>query len=75
MSLAAFYVAATVVTLMHYVRVRDHRVLPLLAMFACLFVAHAQADWFAARPWHLAAGVAGLAQLLLLTPRPTKPHP
>ena len=55
MSLAAFYLATTIVTSMHYLRVRDHRVVPLLAMFACLFVAHSHSDWFAARPWHFAA--------------------
>jgi hypothetical protein len=71
-SLVGFFVAATVVTLMQFVRLRDKRLVPLLALFACLAIAHAQADWYAARPWHLAAGVAGLALLFVLSPRP---HP
>ena len=69
MSLVGFFVAATVVTLMQFVRLRDKRLVPLLALFACLAIAHAQADWYAARPWHLAAGVAGLALLFVLSPR------
>ena len=68
MSLAGFFVAATVVTLMQFVRVREKRLLPLLALFACLAVAHSRDDWFAARPWHIAAGLAGLALLVILTP-------
>jgi hypothetical protein len=32
-------------------------------------VAHHQLDWFAARPWHFAAGVSGLAMLVVLSPR------
>jgi hypothetical protein len=68
MSLTGFFVAATVVTLLQFVRVREKRLLPLLVLFACLAVAHSRGDWFAARPWHIAAGVAGLALLVILTP-------
>jgi hypothetical protein len=67
-SLAGFFVAATVVTLLQFVRVREWRLLPLLALFACLAMAHSRDDWFAARPWHIAAGLAGLAILVILTP-------
>jgi len=74
-SLTAFYLAASIVTLMQYVRLRDHGALPLLAMFLCLFVAHAQSDWFAARPWHFAAGVAGLLQLWVLSARHGRRQP
>lgn len=68
MSLAGFFVAATLVTLMQFVRVREKRLLPLLALFACLAVAHSRDNWFAARPWHVAAGIAGLVLLVAITP-------
>jgi hypothetical protein len=55
-----FHVAAAVVTLVQYVRVRDRRLLPLMALFALLAAAHYQADWFVARRLHLAAGACGL---------------
>ena len=73
-SLQAFYVAATVVTLLQWLRVREPRLLALLALFACLSLAHHQPDWFAARPYHLAAGVCGLALLVLLSPRAASPR-
>ena len=58
-----FHVAAAVVTLMQFIRLRDRRLLPLLAMFALLAAAHDQSDWFVARRLHFAAG--GCALLLL----------
>ena len=69
MSLVGFFVAATVVALMQLVRTRERRLVPLLVLFACLAAAHAQTDWHAARPWHLAAGFAGLVLLVVLPPR------
>jgi hypothetical protein len=69
-SLQSFYIAACVVALMHFVRAPDPRRLPLIAMFALLSFAHHQPDTQAARPWHLAAGAAGLVQLAVLAPRP-----
>jgi hypothetical protein len=68
-SLQSFYVAATIVTLLQWLRVRERRLLALLALFVCLMLAHHQADWLAARPYHLAAGACGLALLVLLSPR------
>lgn len=68
-SLQAFYVAATVVGLVQFLRVRERRLLPLVLGLALLAVAHHQGDWFAARPWHLAAGLALLAALAALSPR------
>jgi hypothetical protein len=65
-SLQSFYVAASVVALIQWLRVRDRRVLPLLALFLFLAVAHHQQDWFAARPYHFAAGVSGLILLVML---------
>jgi hypothetical protein len=73
-SLAGFYVAATVVTLLQFLRLKDRRLLPLLAVFACLALAHGQTDWYAARPYHLAAGIAGLVLLLVLSPRHHASH-
>jgi hypothetical protein len=68
-SLVAFYVAATVAALVQFIRARDRRLIPLLAFFALLAMAHFQGDWYAARPYHLAAGVAGLTLLFMFTPR------
>ncbi len=65
----AFFVAATVVALVQFLRVREMRLLPLVFGIALLAVAHHQADWFAARPWHCAAGLALLLALLTLSPR------
>jgi hypothetical protein len=70
-SLQAFYVAATLAGLVYYLRLREPRLLPLLALFAFQAVAHFQGDWFAARPWHLAAGTAGLVQLVVIGRRPS----
>jgi hypothetical protein len=66
----AFHVAATVVTLMQYLRVKEPRLLPLLALFASLAAAHTLGEW---DPWgrafHLTAGFAGLVLLFVLSPR------
>ena len=61
-----FYVAAAVITLLQYIRVRDRRLLPLMAMFALLAAAHDQTDWFVARRLHFAAGACGLLLLGML---------
>jgi len=72
-SLQGFYIAATVVTLIQWWRLRDRRLLALLAMFALIAIGHSRDDWFAARPWHLAGGLAGMALLYLLSPRHPSP--
>jgi hypothetical protein len=75
-SIQAFYVAATVAALVQWLRLRQARLLPLLAMFALLALAHFQGDWQVARAYHTAAGVAGLALLVVLSPRPpARPAP
>lgn len=73
-SLQGFFVAATLVTLIQWLRIRERRLLPLLALFACLALAHHQRDWYAARPYHLAAGGFGLVLLLVLSPRQPPSH-
>jgi hypothetical protein len=66
----AFFVASTVVTLMQYLRLRDRKLLPLLALFSFLGLAHSRGEW---DPWgrvfHFAAGASGLALLVALSPR------
>ena len=74
MSLAGFFVAATVVTLMQFVRLRDKRLVPLMALFAFLALAHAEVDWRRAYFWHLAAGLAGLGILAVLSHRAHTTH-
>ena len=75
MSLQSFFIAATVVALLHFLRNRELRRLPLLLMLALLAIAHHQGDWTAARPWHFAAGLAGLAQLALFPTRASQGEP
>jgi hypothetical protein len=73
-NLQGFYVAATVVILLQWLRVKEKRLLPLLAMFALLSIAHTRDDWFAARPWHIAGGIAGLFLVFMLSPRHPPTH-
>jgi hypothetical protein len=73
------FVAATVVTLLQYLRLRDRRLLPLAAMFACQAQALAR-EWYDGWKDVYQAGVcaAGLLLLLALSPRPahgTAPPP
>ncbi len=65
----ACFVAAAVVALIQFLRVREKRLLPLVFGIALLAVAHHQPDWYAARPWHSAAGLALLLALATLSPR------
>jgi hypothetical protein len=66
-----FFVAAAVVTLVQFLRVKDRRLLFLLALFLFLAEAHSLEWW---NPWrdlfHFAAGLAGLGLLMALAPRP-----
>lgn len=69
MGLVAFFVAATVVTLLQFLRLRDRRFLPLLALFALLALAHFRGEWDGwGRAFHFGAGVAGLVLLATLSP-------
>jgi hypothetical protein len=68
--MVGLFVAATVVTLIQYLRHRERRMLPLLALFVLQAAAHSRP---AGDPWggrlHLAAGTAGLTLLVMLSPR------
>jgi hypothetical protein len=70
--MVGLYVAATVVTLMQLLRRHERRLMPLLALFACLAVARfldAGSRWAAG--FEVAAIAAGLVLLAMLTPRHT----
>jgi hypothetical protein len=65
-----FYVAATVVTLMQLLRRHERRLLPLLALFACLAVARSLGPWSTwATGFEVAGIAAGLVLVAMLTPR------
>ena len=75
MGLVAFCVAAAVVATLQYLRLRDRRVLPLVAMFLLLAAAHFRGErdpW--GRAFHFAAGGAGLVTLVAITPRHAAPR-
>lgn len=70
----AFFIAATVVTLLQFLRVRERRLLPLLFLFALTAAGHGATSAGWARALHLAAGTVGLALVLMLTPRHPAGH-
>jgi hypothetical protein len=68
--MVALYVAATVVTLMQFLRRHERRLLPLLALFACMAVARGlEAGSRRAAVFEVAAIASGLVLLAMLTPR------
>jgi hypothetical protein len=74
------YVASMVVTLVQYVRLRDRRLLPLLALFTFQALAFSREWWDYKRDVFQAASCAsGLVLLLVLTlrrpPAPPSPPP
>ena len=64
------FIAATVVTLVQYLRLHDRRLLPLLALFACQAQALSR-EWydFWKDVFQAGACAAGLVLLLMLSPR------
>lgn len=64
--MTASFVAAAVVVLVHFARVRDRRILPLAAAFALLGLAEITDAWWDRRWLQAAAIVAGLSLLALL---------
>lgn len=74
------YVASMVVTLVQYVRLRDRRLLPLLALFAFQALALTRDWWdYKKEVFQTASCASGLVLLLVLTLRraapPSKPPP
>jgi hypothetical protein len=70
--MTGFYVAATVVTLLQFVRLRDKRLVPLMLLFA--FAAgsrHFDCWGFWAQLLDLVSGTSALALLFALSPRHT----
>jgi hypothetical protein len=70
------YVASMVVTLVQYVRLRDRRLLPLLALFAFQALALTRDWWdYKKEVFQTASCAAGLVLLLVLTlHRPSPPE-
>ncbi len=68
--IVSFFVAGAVVTLVQYLRVREVKLLPVLALFAFLGLAHTYEYW---EIWferlHLLAGTAALVLVFLISPR------
>lgn len=75
--MTAFFVAACVVTLLQWYRVRQRALLPLLMIFAFLALAESRdegSSW--RRRFDLGAGVSGLVLLYVVSPRhPGHPPP
>jgi hypothetical protein len=69
--MAGVYVGVLVVALLRFIRSRERKLVPVLALFALLAVAQACEPYGRARPfWHFAAGLAGLALVFTLAPQP-----
>jgi hypothetical protein len=71
----AFFVASAVVTLLQFFRLRDRKLLPLVALFALLAAGAFRGigdGW--GKAFHLAAGAAGLALVVMLSPRHPATH-
>jgi hypothetical protein len=68
--IVSFFVAGAVVTLVQLVRVRETKLLPLLALFLCLGLAHTYEYWeIWFERFHLLAGTAALVLVFLVSPR------
>jgi hypothetical protein len=63
--MSGFYVAATVVTLMHWLHMKDKRLLPLLGLFTMMAAARSFEWW---HPWHYAFEIAAVVSGLTLLP-------
>ncbi len=72
--MVGFHVAAALVTLAQYLRIRERRLLPIALLFALGAVGQSQADLTRARRWHAAAGACALVLAVMLSPR-AHPHP
>ncbi len=70
----AFFIAATVVTILQYIRMRERRLLPLMALFALMAMGHSLGDTGWGRLFQMLGGTAGLVLLVMLTPRHPPHH-
>jgi len=69
------YVASMVVTVIQYVRLRDRRLLPLLALFAFQALALTQDWWdYKKEVFQTASCAAGLVLLMVLTMHRARPQ-
>lgn len=69
--MTGFYLAATVVTLLQFFRVRERRLLLLALLFGAQALAFTREWWDPMqRAFQLASGGAGLLLVVLLSPRP-----
>ncbi len=71
--MVGLFIAATVVSLVQYLRVRDRRLLLLAAMFACQSQALAR-EWYDVWRDMFQAGVCAAGLLLLLALSPRRAH-
>ena len=77
--MTGIFVAALVVTLLQFLRVRDRRLIAVLALFACLALAESLDDWRGRRLFQAGAAAAGLSLVAVLSrpedraPRGTPP--
>jgi hypothetical protein len=68
--MVGFFVAASIVSLVQWLRVKERRLLPLLALFLLLALSDSRESWDPWKRWfELLAGGAGLVLLVMLTPR------
>jgi hypothetical protein len=69
------FVAALVVTLLQFLRVRDRRLLPLIVLFTFLALAESQDDWRPRRWFQAGAVAAGLSLVAILSRPEGRPSP
>jgi len=76
LALVSFYLAAAVITVWQAVRVPERRPVPLLSLFALTAAGHERGTGDAlGLLCHYGAGIAGLALLAMLLPRPASATP
>jgi hypothetical protein len=73
--MSGFFVAAMVVTLLQYLRIKERRMLPLLSLFAFSALGHFRGDWdVLGIVFFVCAGLSGLWLLWMLSPRHPQPR-
>jgi hypothetical protein len=66
--MTGLFVAAALVTLAQYFRIRERRLLPIALLFALAAVGQSQDELVLARRWHAAAGACALVLVVMLSP-------